>query len=82
MFILFKYIKMLNYFRDPKRQSAPAHVPVAPLAVPEVTPAPVTPEEEKPQIQKDADSDFAELNPLDDVDVSDQLIRKKPVSGF
>ena len=28
---------------------------------------------------RDADSDFAELNPLDDVDVSDQLIRKKEV---
>ncbi|XP_041369599.1 rap guanine nucleotide exchange factor 1-like isoform X2 [Gigantopelta aegis] len=64
---------------DPKRLSAPAHVglPVAPLAVPEITPAPVS-SEETPQIQKDADSDFAELNPLDDVDVSDQLIRKKP----
>ncbi|KAJ8300665.1 hypothetical protein KUTeg_022184 [Tegillarca granosa] len=33
--------------------------------------------ETKPDIPKDADSDFAELNPLDDVDVSDQLIRKK-----
>lgn len=33
----------------------------------------------KPDIQKDADSDFAELNPLDDVDVSDQMVRKKKV---
>ena len=33
----------------------------------------------KPDIPKDADSDFAELNPLDDIDVSDQLIRKKQV---
>ncbi|XP_076455431.1 uncharacterized protein LOC143290006 isoform X3 [Babylonia areolata] len=31
----------------------------------------------KPEIPRDADSDFAELNPLDDVDVSDQLVRKK-----
>ncbi|XP_025112500.1 rap guanine nucleotide exchange factor 1-like isoform X4 [Pomacea canaliculata] len=31
----------------------------------------------KPEIQGDADSDFAELNPLDDVDVSDQLVRKR-----
>ena len=33
----------------------------------------------KPEMPRDADSDFAELNPLDDVDVSDQLIRKKEV---
>ncbi|KAK7504449.1 hypothetical protein BaRGS_00004315 [Batillaria attramentaria] len=31
----------------------------------------------KPEITRDGDSDFAELNPLDDIDVSDQLIRKK-----
>eukprot|EP00106_Octopus_bimaculoides_P018428 XP_014785870.1 PREDICTED: rap guanine nucleotide exchange factor 1-like isoform X5 [Octopus bimaculoides] len=32
----------------------------------------------KSEILKDADSDFIELKPLDDVDVSDQLIRKRP----
>ncbi|KAL4219471.1 Rap guanine nucleotide exchange factor 1 [Mactra antiquata] len=31
---------------------------------------------EKAEIAKDADSDFAELNPLDDIDVSDQLVYK------
>ncbi|CAI9716450.1 rap guanine nucleotide exchange factor 1-like isoform X2 [Octopus vulgaris] len=31
----------------------------------------------KSEILKDADSDFIELKPLDDVDVSDQLIRKR-----
>jgi len=30
-----------------------------------------------PDVQKDGDSDFADLSTLDDVDVSDQLIRKK-----
>jgi hypothetical protein len=35
---------------------------------------------EKSDIAKDADSDFAELNPLDDIDVSDQLIYKNEVS--
>lgn len=33
----------------------------------------------KADIPKDMDSDFAELNPLDDVDVSDQLIKKAEV---
>ncbi|XP_076090490.1 rap guanine nucleotide exchange factor 1-like isoform X4 [Mytilus galloprovincialis] len=31
----------------------------------------------KPEMPRDADSDFAEINPLDDIDVSDQLVRKK-----
>ncbi|XP_011440592.3 rap guanine nucleotide exchange factor 1 isoform X4 [Magallana gigas] len=35
-----------------------------------------TPGSPKADIPKDMDSDFAELNPLDDVDVSDQLIKK------
>ncbi len=34
-----------------------------------------------PDVQKDADSDFAEMTLLDDVDVSDQLVRKKSESG-
>lgn len=33
----------------------------------------------KPEMPRDADSDFAEINPLDDIDVSDQLVRKKDV---
>ena len=32
-----------------------------------------------PEIQKDGDSDFAELSTLDDIDVSDQLVRRKKV---
>ncbi|XP_046542750.1 LOW QUALITY PROTEIN: rap guanine nucleotide exchange factor 1-like [Haliotis rubra] len=65
---------------DPKSQSAPATVcetiipslpKPAPNQLPHPSPVP------RPEIQKDADSDFAELNPLDDVDVSDQLIRKQ-----
>ena len=32
-----------------------------------------------PPEHKDSDSDFAELSTLDDVDVSDQLIRRKQV---
>ena len=32
-------------------------------------------------MQKDGDSDFAELTLLDDVDVSDQLIKKKNDDG-
>ncbi len=35
-----------------------------------------------PDIQKDGDSDFAELSTLDDVDVSDQLVRKKEVRAI
>ncbi|XP_067661881.1 rap guanine nucleotide exchange factor 1-like isoform X2 [Haliotis asinina] len=68
---------------DPKRQSAPATVceTIIPVPPPKPAPKPVTPPPppvtQKPEIQKDADSDFAELNPLDDVDVSDQLIRKQ-----
>lgn len=31
----------------------------------------------KPEMPRDADSDFAEINPLDDIDVSDQLVKKK-----
>ncbi|XP_013420266.1 rap guanine nucleotide exchange factor 1 isoform X3 [Lingula anatina] len=38
---------------------------------------PKTKEPESSTPEKDTDSDFAELNPLDDVDVSDQLVRKK-----
>lgn len=38
-----------------------------------------TPGSPKADIPKDMDSDFAELNPLDDVDVSDQLIKKAEV---
>ncbi|XP_060590659.1 rap guanine nucleotide exchange factor 1-like isoform X2 [Ruditapes philippinarum] len=56
---------------EQKRASAPAGqytetpIQVEPPALPE-----------KSDIAKDADSDFAELNPLDDIDVSDQLIYK------
>ena len=59
------------HFSEQKRSSAPAGQVV------DIT----TPTEPvvKPDIPKDADSDFAELNPLDDIDVSDQLVRKKQV---
>lgn len=40
---------------------------------------PVSPVLPKVEIPKDSDSDFAELNPLDDIDVSDQLIKKTEV---
>lgn len=33
----------------------------------------------QPEIQKDSDSDFCELNPLDDIEIEDQLILKKEV---
>ncbi|XP_033727703.1 rap guanine nucleotide exchange factor 1-like isoform X2 [Pecten maximus] len=62
---------------EPKRSSAPpGQIPakdilaLASVELPTITTT-------KPEIQRDADSDFAELNPLDDVDVSDQLIKKK-----
>lgn len=61
------------YFREQKRASAPAGQLEAP-SLPE--PSRVT---EKSDIPRDADSDFSELNPLDDVDVSDQLVYKSPV---
>lgn len=54
-----------------KRSSAPAEVS-------EQTKQPEKSVSPKTEIQKDADSDFMELKPLDDVDVSDQLIRKRP----
>ena len=60
-------------FRELKRSSAPAEVS-------EQTKQPEKSVSPKTEIQKDADSDFMELKPLDDVDVSDQLIRKRPVS--
>ncbi|XP_022322491.1 uncharacterized protein LOC111123983 isoform X7 [Crassostrea virginica] len=51
-----------------KRASAPpCH------SIKEAKPPPGSP---KVDIPKDSDSDFAELNPLDDIDVSDQLIKK------
>ncbi|KAL5013075.1 hypothetical protein ScPMuIL_011626 [Solemya velum] len=50
---------------EPKRSSAP------PGPVPDELPASPKPD------TADTDSDFAELNLLDDIDVSDQLIRKK-----
>lgn len=34
-----------------------------------------------PDVQKDGDSDFAELTLLDDVDVSDQLVKRKKEDG-
>lgn len=65
----FSYIEIW-YFSEMKRASAPpSHV------VKEVK----TPGSPKADIPKDMDSDFAELNPLDDVDVSDQLIKKAEV---
>lgn len=36
----------------------------------------------QPEIQKDSDSDFCEVKPLDDVDISDQLIMKNEVSNI
>ena len=36
-------------------------------------------QQSKPEMPRDADSDFAEINTLDDVDVSDQLVKKKEV---
>ncbi|KAK3087482.1 hypothetical protein FSP39_006537 [Pinctada imbricata] len=55
-----------------KRSSAP------PGNIPEnILPQEPPPDPNKSEIQKDCDSDFAELNPLDDIDVSDQLLKKK-----
>ncbi|XP_064617098.1 rap guanine nucleotide exchange factor 1-like isoform X2 [Liolophura sinensis] len=59
----------VDFGNDLKRSSAPAN-----MDEPSAERKPASP---KPDIQKDADSDFAELNPLDDVDVSDQMVRKK-----
>lgn len=39
-------------------------------------------QQSKPEMPRDADSDFAEINPLDDIDVSDQLVKKKEVCLF
>ncbi|XP_021352661.1 rap guanine nucleotide exchange factor 1-like isoform X1 [Mizuhopecten yessoensis] len=63
---------------EPKRSSAPpGQIPAKDiLALASAADLP-TITTTKPEIQRDADSDFAELNPLDDVDVSDQLIKKK-----
>ena len=36
----------------------------------------------KPEIQKDSDSDFCELNLLDDVEIEDQLVFKKEVCSW
>lgn len=57
-----------------KRASAPAGPQVE-------CPKPAEPNipAEKADIPKDADSDFSDLNPLDDIDVMDQLIYKAPV---
>lgn len=58
-------------FSELKRASAPpGH------SIKESKPPPGSP---KVDIPKDSDSDFAELNPLDDIDVSDQLIKKVKV---
>lgn len=78
---------------DPKRWSGPPQVPESPpvqTPTPTATatattitsngntnPSVTVSASTKPEIQRDADSDFAELNPLDDIDVSDQLVRKK-----
>ena len=67
---------MFIFFREQKRASAPAgHMIVETPPPREVVESP-----EKPDIPKDADSDFAELNPLDDIDVSDQLVYKDKVN--
>ncbi|XP_052230046.1 rap guanine nucleotide exchange factor 1-like isoform X2 [Dreissena polymorpha] len=55
---------------EQKRASAPAGQLEAPTLL---EPSRVT---EKSDIPRDTDSDFSELNPLDDVDVSDQLVYK------
>ncbi|KAK3601026.1 hypothetical protein CHS0354_008138 [Potamilus streckersoni] len=60
-----------NSDKEVKRSSAPAGQVVELPKEPHGEPEPSS------DIQKDVDSDFAELNPLDDIDVSDQLIRKK-----
>ena len=65
---------LIYHCREQKRASAPAGQLV------EFEVATPTEPVVKPDIPKDADSDFAELNPLDDIDVSDQLVRKKQVS--
>ncbi|XP_052788313.1 rap guanine nucleotide exchange factor 1-like isoform X2 [Mya arenaria] len=58
---------------EQKRASAPAGQVISPPTVPEPSAT-----SEKADIPKDADSDFSDLNPLDDIDVSDQLVYKKP----
>lgn len=69
---------MIN-FREPKRSSAPpAQAVKEGIILPD--PASTKPEGIYQEIgQRDTDSDFAEIKPLDDVDVSDQLTRKKEV---
>ena len=74
----FTMIFLTLYFRGQKRASAPAgQAAEVPEVRPETEELPV-----KPDITKDADSDFAELNPLDDIDVSDQLVYKAAVRIF
>ena len=64
--------------RDQKRASAPAgQAAEVPEVRPEKVESPV-----KMDITKDLDSDFAELNPLDDIDVSDQLVYKTTVRSL
>lgn len=64
----------VRFCREMKRASAPAgRVVECPKPVEPSVPA------EKADIPKDADSDFSEINPLDDIDVSDQLVYKAPV---
>ena len=61
-------------FRELKRASAPAgRIVEVPKPMEPAVPV------EKADIPKDADSDFSDLNPLDDIDVTDQLIYKAPV---
>ncbi|WAR30689.1 RPGF1-like protein [Mya arenaria] len=58
---------------EQKRASAPAGQVISPPTVPEPSAT-----SEKADIPKDADSDFSDLNPLDDIDVSDQLNEDGP----
>jgi hypothetical protein len=67
----FVLIKVAHFFRELKRSSAP------PGHLKEKMEAAL--QQSKPEIPRDADSDFAEINTLDDVDVSDQLVKKKEV---
>ncbi|XP_050413397.2 rap guanine nucleotide exchange factor 1 isoform X2 [Patella vulgata] len=57
---------------DLKRASAPAD-----MNVQSILPEPLEESKSDSDIQKDTDSAFGEPKPLDDIDVSDQLIRKK-----
>ncbi|GFR69572.1 Rap guanine nucleotide exchange factor 1 [Elysia marginata] len=66
--------------RESDSQSLSADQPTSPLVTPASPPGLVLSEATagvKPEIQKDSDSDFCEMNLLDDVEIEDQLVFKK-----